>query len=82
MDGIALKPYYQDEFTTLYCGDVREILPLLPAEIVQCCVTSPPYYGLRQYFFDGAVQLKSGISEGDRETVLTELRRLGVEPKN
>jgi DNA modification methylase len=44
-----LKPYYQDAFITLYCGDVREILPQLPDGIVQTCVTSPPYYGLRDY---------------------------------
>lgn len=30
-------------------GDNREILAQLPAESVQCCVTSPPYWGLRDY---------------------------------
>lgn len=30
-------------------GDCRKILPNLPAEFVQCCVTSPPYWGLRDY---------------------------------
>jgi DNA modification methylase len=30
-------------------GDSREILPSLPVESVQCCVTSPPYWGLRDY---------------------------------
>ena len=30
-------------------GDCLEILPTLDAESVQCCVTSPPYYGLRDY---------------------------------
>ncbi|MCS7303877.1 MAG: DNA methyltransferase [Thermoguttaceae bacterium] len=30
-------------------GDCRQILPLLPAESIQCCVTSPPYWGLRDY---------------------------------
>ena len=30
-------------------GDCRDILPTLPAESVQCCVTSPPYWGLRDY---------------------------------
>src|SRR3990167_11083366 len=30
-------------------GDNREVLPTLPAESVQCCVTSPPYWGLRDY---------------------------------
>jgi site-specific DNA-methyltransferase (cytosine-N4-specific) len=30
-------------------GDNRELLPNLTAESVQCCVTSPPYWGLRDY---------------------------------
>jgi DNA modification methylase len=30
-------------------GDVREKLKTLPDKSVQCCVTSPPYYGLRDY---------------------------------
>ena len=30
-------------------GDNREILPSLASESVQCCVTSPPYWGLRDY---------------------------------
>jgi site-specific DNA-methyltransferase (cytosine-N4-specific) len=30
-------------------GDSFTILPTLPSESVQCCVTSPPYWGLRDY---------------------------------
>jgi hypothetical protein len=30
-------------------GDCRDILPTLEAGSVQCCVTSPPYWGLRDY---------------------------------
>lgn len=30
-------------------GDAREQLKLLPDESVHCCVTSPPYWGLRDY---------------------------------
>jgi DNA modification methylase len=30
-------------------GDNRKLLARLPAESVQCCVTSPPYWGLRDY---------------------------------
>jgi DNA modification methylase len=33
----------------LLCGDCRTILPTLPAESVHCVVTSPPYWGLRDY---------------------------------
>ncbi len=30
-------------------GDCRSVLPILPAASVQCVVTSPPYFGLRDY---------------------------------
>ncbi len=35
--------------STLYLGDCRPILRSLPAESIHCCVTSPPYFGLRDY---------------------------------
>lgn len=34
-------------------GDCMTILPTLPAESVHCCVTSPPYWGLRDYGIEG-----------------------------
>jgi len=33
----------------LLTGDSGELLPQLDSESVQCCVTSPPYWGLRDY---------------------------------
>jgi DNA modification methylase len=33
----------------LLSGDCRDVLATLPADSVQCVVTSPPYYGLRDY---------------------------------
>lgn len=38
---------------TILQGDTRLILPTLPNQSVQCVVTSPPYFGLRQYLPDG-----------------------------
>ena len=38
---ILPAPYYQDEATTLYCADCRDILPLLPK--VDLVLTDPPY---------------------------------------
>jgi DNA modification methylase len=34
---------------SILTGDCRDILPTLEAGSVQCCVTSPPYWGLRDY---------------------------------
>jgi DNA modification methylase len=44
--------------TTLHQGDVRDVLPTLDAELVQCVVTSPPYWGLRDYGVDGQIGLE------------------------
>ena len=33
----------------LFCGDAVEVLKTLPPNSVTMCVTSPPYYGLRDY---------------------------------
>ena len=33
----------------LIIGDCRTVLPTLSAESVHCVVTSPPYWGLRDY---------------------------------
>lgn len=44
-----MTPYYQDGSVTLYHGDCREILPGLRSDEAQTCVTSPPYWGLRDY---------------------------------
>ena len=35
--------------TQILNGDSLEILPTLEAESIQCCITSPPYWGLRDY---------------------------------
>lgn len=34
---------------TIYQGDVVDVLRSLPGGSVQCCITSPPYFGLRKY---------------------------------
>ena len=42
----------------IHHGDVRNVLPTLDAESVQCVVTSPPYWGLRDYGKDGQIGLE------------------------
>lgn len=39
-------------------GDCRETLRNLPDQSVNCCVTSPPYFGLRDYGADGQIGLE------------------------
>ena len=46
---IPQKPYYQEPSGALYCGDALVILKQMPDNFIQCCITSPPYWGLRDY---------------------------------
>lgn len=39
-------------------GDCRDVLRTLPAESVHCAVTSPPYFGLRDYGVAGQIGLE------------------------
>src|SRR5690349_15670473 len=43
-------------------GDVSEVLPRLPDASVQCVVTSPPYWGLRDYGIRGQVGLEATLT--------------------
>ena len=44
-------------------GDCREVLRTLPAASVHCIVTSPPYWGLRDYGVAGQLGLESTPAE-------------------
>lgn len=39
----------------ILCGDALTVLKTMPDESVNCCVTSPPYYALRDYGVDGQI---------------------------
>jgi site-specific DNA-methyltransferase (cytosine-N4-specific) len=53
------REYYRDEQVTLWLGDALDVLRALPDESVDCIVTSPPYYGLRDYGVDGQYGLEA-----------------------
>ncbi len=42
-------PWLDDGDVQLYHGDALGVLRSLPAGVAQTCVTSPPYWGLRDY---------------------------------
>jgi DNA modification methylase len=53
-----------DEYINkIICGDALESLKTLPDKSVQCCVTSPPYWGLRDYGIDGQLGLEKTPEE-------------------
>ena len=43
------------ETDRILCGDALEMLRTLPDNSVHCCITSPPYYALRDYGVDGQI---------------------------
>jgi len=54
---------------TVISGDCREVLAALPEQSVQCCVTSPPYFGLRDYGVEGQIGLEPTPDEFVAELV-------------
>ena len=56
------KLYYESGGVTLYHGDVLQVLRELPDESVNCCITSPPYYSLRDY---GTARWSGGLPDCD-----------------
>ena len=59
-------------------GDCLQSLKTIPDESVACCVTSPPYFGLRDYGHDGQIGLESTPDEfvAKLVTVFREVRRV------
>ena len=41
--------FFESAPVTLYCGDAVQVLEQLPTASVDCIITSPPYYGQRDY---------------------------------
>jgi len=64
--------------TTILVGDVREQLRTLADNSVHCIVTSPPYWGLRDYGVDGQIGLEASPAEfiAAMVGVFDELRRV------
>jgi len=62
----------------LYTGDSIDILRTLPDQTVQTCITSPPYYGLRDYGVAGQMGLEPTLDEyvAKMVAVFREVRRV------
>jgi DNA modification methylase len=64
--------------TTVLTGDCRQLLATLADGSVHSCVTSPPYYGLRDYGVDGQMGLEGSPDEfvAGMVAVFREVRRV------
>lgn len=62
----------------IHVGDVMRLLQEIPSSSVQCCVTSPPYWGLRDYGVDGQLGLEATPEAyvNNMTIVFSEVRRI------
>lgn len=59
-------------------GDSRKVLATLPYGTFQCAITSPPYWGLRDYGVDGQIGAEPDVDDYIRDlvAVFREVRRV------
>lgn len=50
-----MTPAFSDDWLTVHQGDCRAVMSSMEPESVHCVVTSPPYFGLRDYGLPAAV---------------------------
>lgn len=63
---------------TILLGDALTRLKDLPPSSIDCCITSPPYYALRDYFVPGQIGLEPTVDNwvGDLAAVMAEVGRV------
>lgn len=70
--------FFSDDSVMLYQGDAADVLSQLEADSVDCIVTSPPYFGLRDYGVDGQLGAEASPAEyvENLRAVFSEARRV------
>ncbi len=73
-----LIPHEVSEKSLVYLGDAHEALKQLPSDYVQTAVTSPPYWGLRDYGLEGQIGSEDRLEDYIEHLVqvFSELRRV------
>lgn len=71
-------PHYQDDLLTLWHGDALNVAVGLPSGSVQTIVTSPPYFGLRDYGAEGQMGAEETVDAyvAGMVALFAELRRV------
>lgn len=59
-------------------GDTREVIQTIPSDSVQCVVTSPPYWGVRDYGVNGQIGAEPVLMDyiKDLVAIFSEVRRI------
>ncbi|MCU4716608.1 DNA-methyltransferase [Halapricum hydrolyticum] len=67
-----------DDMNALIEGDSREVLRSFPAESIDCVVTSPPYWGVREYSGDSQLGNEETVEEyiDNLAEIINELKRV------
>lgn len=70
--------YYEDDTVTLHYGDALDVARTLDSGSVQTIVTSPPYFGLRDYGSEGQLGAEPSVFEyvDNLVALFRELRRV------
>lgn len=67
----------QDPLVTI-CGDTRDVIKNLPDNTFQCVITSPPYWGVRDYGMEGQIGAEPNLNDyiTDLVNVFSDVRRV------
>lgn len=64
-----MSVYHEDDWLAIHQGDCRQVMAEMPEKFVQTVVTSPPYWGLRDYGVGGQLGLEATPEEYLRNMV-------------
>jgi site-specific DNA-methyltransferase (cytosine-N4-specific) len=75
---LALANIGRSDGPLIVVGDSRAALRHVPADCVRCCVTSPPYWSLRDYQIPGQIGLEAQLADyfDSLVAVFEEVRRV------
>lgn len=73
----VVREVYSEDDIKIVQGDSRRALQSLPDGLFQCCITSPPYWGLRDYGIEGQIGAENEVDAyiADLVSIFREVRR-------
>lgn len=62
-EDVSKELYLKENTNKIICADSLKTLKNFPDESIHCCITSPPYYGLRDYHKEGQIGREATVEE-------------------